>query len=779
MDVPGLRQHGKPGLESETEDDFRGLSVKIQSLEWAKMVHKIVRFPTSSEMSIQRRPPASVMNSVANVLTPGAVNVRPRTDLGGLASILLRRWLSIGLITLTSLVLASLYLLMTPPTYSAGTTLFIDPRPKKIIVEDTAQGGFGTDLALLESQVAIIRSDGVLSRVVDKMKLDEDDEFAPAPGRGLGARVKALLGIKQDVADPKTRALASLAQRVTVKRAQKTYVVEIEATSSQPVKAARITQAIVDAYLADQSTAKSDEAQRANAQIDGRLGELREQVRKAETRVDEFRKSNRILTSEGGTVGEQQLTRLNSELITARSQAAEARARLDEVQAAAKSGNPDVITDPAKTALLQRLREQLAQVARREASLSSQLLPRHPVLIDIRSQTAEIKSQITAELKRLAANAKADFQVSESRERELSKVMDATKSEVGRTNTAQIKQRELEQEVAASRELLRVFLARSKETDEQQKITVPDARMISPPSVPTRPVKPNPMLILALGLLGGLAAGVARALVLDHADSSLKSSADIESRTGLRTIAWLPEFKVARAISANLARKAGRPPTRLEASVFGTIVGALSTPRGASELEYRQATMGLLNRIRGNAAGHAPHVVLLAGASEGTGTGETALALSHAATGLGDRVLLIDAASANTVLSDALAGPLPTNRAIVLDSRNDLMSITSEDARTGLMFLPIALADLRSLKSLQRVRLLRGLGEIAKDFDLVVVDGGSLVEDESANIVLPFASEVIVIARGAATKAEELMAASQQLDRARDRISGVVLTRYT
>uniref|UniRef100_UPI003B980FD6 hypothetical protein n=1 Tax=Klebsiella pneumoniae TaxID=573 RepID=UPI003B980FD6 len=95
-----------------------------------------------------------------------------------------------------------------------------------------------------------------------------------------------------------------------------------------------------------------------------------------------------------------------------------------------KSGNLDGVTDPAKTALVQRLREQLAQVARREASLASQFLPRHPVLIDIRSQMTEIKSQIDTELKRLIAAAKADYQVAAARERDLVAALETAKAEV-------------------------------------------------------------------------------------------------------------------------------------------------------------------------------------------------------------------------------------------------------------------------------------------------------------------------------------------------------------
>lgn len=736
------------------------------------MIQNNVRRPTHLDASIEQRPPVSAMNRVISSLS--AATNKPRggaTNLGGLWSTLLQRWPSITMITLSSLALSVLYLIITPPTYVASTTLFIDPRPKKIVSEDTSQGGLGTDFALLESQVAIIRSDTVLSRVVEQMKLADDLEFAPPPSNGIGSRIKTLIGIKPAVVEPAAQALSSLAQRVVVKRAQKTYVVEIEGTSSSPVKASRITQAIVDAYLADQTTAKTDEAQRANALIDSRLGELREQVRRAETRVDEFRKANRILTSEGGTVGEQQLTKLNSELINARAQAAEAKARLNEVTTAAKSRNPDVITDPARTGLVQRLREQLAQVARREASLASQLMPRHPVLIDIRAQMSEIQGQISSELARLAANAKADYQVAQSRERELTKALDTAKQEVGRTNTAQIKQRELEQEVSASRELMRVFLARSKETDEQQKISAPDARMISPPSVPTRASKPVPTLILGLGLLGGMAAGIARALMLDLFDTSINGPGDVERRTGLRVAATLP------ALKARARDKTAAGGTVIERSAFGDTARALSNTAGPRELAYRQATMRLLNQIRTNSDGKTPYIVLLTSPLAGGDTSSTAFALAYASANMGNQVLLIDAASRQTMLSDALAPTLPTAKTISLENEDDLGLITTRDARTGLAFLPIGLADLPGLKMAQRTRLLRGLELAAAGYELVVIDGGAVLEDESANIVALLANEVMIVARAGETDAQSLAAASQQLERARDRISGVILTR--
>ena len=87
--------------------------------------------------------------------------------------------------------------------------------------------------------------------------------------------------------------------------------------------------------------------------IDSRLEELREQVRLAETRADDYKKANKILTSEGGVVNEQQLTRMNAELVASRAVAAESKARRDQVQAAIKAGaEPDVLGDAGRSGLI-------------------------------------------------------------------------------------------------------------------------------------------------------------------------------------------------------------------------------------------------------------------------------------------------------------------------------------------------------------------------------------------------------------------------------------------
>ena len=698
------------------------------------------------------------------------------TDIGGLLGILARNIWKVIASTLAALTLALTYLAFATPLYTATASLFVDPRTRKIVSEEVVQGGFGSDLALVESQVSILTSDAVLKRVVDKLQLDTDPEFAPPLGQSVLSRIKALVVPRANDGDKKVQAIESLYQNIKVKRAQKTYIVDLDVTATTPIKAQRVAESVVEAYLADQTAAKAAEAKRANGLIDARLGELRDQVRRADTRVDEFKKANKILTSEGGIVTEQQLSKINSELITARAVAAESKARQEQINIVLKSAaGPEVLPDAIRSGLIQKLREQYAQVARREASLSSQLQPRHPVLIDVRSQLTEVKVQISAELKRIAASSQSEYQIASSRERDLSAQLDRAKEEVTRSNTAQIKLRELDQEVTASRELLRMFLARAKETQEQQNVSTPDARVITAPSVPSKPSKPMTWLVLALGLLGGLGLGLASALVTDHLDSSLRTVKDLGDEVGTSNVSSIPELTAGGGIVSRRARSNDQPD-RVEAAQFSDILTALGDVSANEDGHFRQSVLRLLSKIKSRQKPARPHTVLIASPSANTGNSATTLALAYAAALSGERVLLIDATSSNPELSKVFATSLKQTNVVVLDNKEHLAQITTRDNRTGLAFLPIALADLRALKLQQRRRLIAGLNGLSQSYDLIFIDAGGMLEDESTTSLLPAADQIFVVARSGHTTQSELASILEVLEPARDRIAGAILT---
>jgi polysaccharide biosynthesis transport protein len=663
-------------------------------------------------------------------------------DVGSLVRTLRRHLPSIILMTLAGIGLGLGYLALAQPKYTATSAIFLDPRQRKIVTEDVPQTGGTADVALFESQVSIIGSDTILRRVVLAERLAEDAEFVPPHATGITHTLRdKILGHRPPI-DPTLQALDGLAKALRVRRAQNTYVVNVDVTTGSAVKSARIANAILKTYQDDQASAKMESASKANALIDGRLDELKAQVRQSETRVDEFKRENRLVTSEGGMLNEQQLTKLNTELVTVRGQVATAKAKLDEMQQTIKRGvSPEALPEAMTSPVIQRLREQLAGASRREAALGSQLQARHPAMADARAQVASLKGQIVSELQRIATQAQNEYQIAAGREREIVSTLRGVETEVVSTTTSQIKLRELEREADANREVLRAFLSRQKETQEQQNLQVADARVITPAAVPPRPSAPNVPLVLAFAALSGLALSTLRALLGASMAPAMSNSPrlTLEGQLGpLRSIGTLPR----------LAGRSGRLGIgRAQAATATDMMNALVAGKSASDLAFRRGVQSVAGRLRSIDRKEVPQIVLMVSGKRGAGASMSALSIAYARAMGGERALLIDASSNDPTLSLLFAGDLVQDQPCVLDSKEHLLGLTSRDTKSGLVFLPMALADLNALSLNQRGRLTAGISKVANDFDVVIIDGGALPEDPGATALAGIATAVVIVSR--------------------------------
>src|SRR5205823_4492520 len=104
----------------------------------------------------------------------------------------------------------------------------------------------------------------------------------------------------------------------------KSYTIRLSFTSKDPTKAAQLVNAIADQYLVDQLEAKYDATKRANEWLNDRLTELRQKVRDSDAAVQAYQEQARLVEARGETVETQQLSELNSQLVIARANRAEA-----------------------------------------------------------------------------------------------------------------------------------------------------------------------------------------------------------------------------------------------------------------------------------------------------------------------------------------------------------------------------------------------------------------------------------------------------------------------
>ena len=99
-------------------------------------------------------------------------------DVREIARILRRHLRLIALTTALLVAAALLFVAIVTPRYTATATVLIDPRRATVVDSSNPSpvlSNFGTDDASIESQVSLTQSLSVMQRVVDSLKLAQED----------------------------------------------------------------------------------------------------------------------------------------------------------------------------------------------------------------------------------------------------------------------------------------------------------------------------------------------------------------------------------------------------------------------------------------------------------------------------------------------------------------------------------------------------------------------------------------------------------------------------
>jgi polysaccharide biosynthesis transport protein len=551
--------------------------------------------------------------------------------------------------TAVALLAAVLFVLVVPHKYTAVTQILIDPTDLHAVGNELTPANQVSDAAVLqvESQARVLASDNVLRRVINSQALDRDPEFAGPPSLLRSFLDSIGLG---GSADRTLTALTALKRSTQVKRAERTYVVDVSVTSREREKSARIANAIAQAYLAEQTEVRSDAARQVSQSLSARLSELQDRVREAEERVEAFKARNNILGASGQLVNEQQLSELNNQLGMARVHAAEAKARLDQVERVQRSkvevgAFPEAVQSPTITAL----RSQYAEIMRRQAEQMTSLGARHPAVIEIQAQSERLQLMITEEVNRIALSARSEYESARANEEALARNLETLKHNAITTNEAIVTLRELERDVQASRAVYESFLVRARETGEQERVDTKNIRVISRADPPLRRSFPPSNPILAVGaIILGVAAGTGIIILRAPYDAAPRSSA--KRGSGIQRRKADKEFWPAAAVSPVVPVLAVLPATDVSSGL-----GAAGDPQSPLAREIRKVheAVRASHKKRGN-----PSLLVVASHREDDDAA-AAVALNLAAmAALTQRVLLIGAKPGwSTWPSDAGSSP--------------------------------------------------------------------------------------------------------------------------
>lgn len=720
-----------------------------------------------------------------------------REALGAILESLRRNARLIALTTLigTAGVTAAVMLGMTPQS-RATTTLLVDSRKTQILKDQEVIGRPGTDNGAIESEAEMMKSPAILRKVAEELRLDEDPEFMGSASltgwlkTTLIAPFSTVFSSPDDAelpVDRLARAAESLRGAVTAARRNQTYVIELSVWSQSSAKAATLANRIAEFYLAEQIGAKNDATRQATGWLNDEVDRLRTRLIASENAYEAYKAEAGLFNLGGENLSDRQIAQLNEQLVMARARAAEAQSKFEQLREInadkLRSGaaSPDVL----QSAVLTTMRNQYAEVARKQAELTSRYGARHPQVISVNAELVNLTSQIREELDRVVASARTEYEMAKSRQASLGASLDELKQSATEINQKAVKLHEYEREAQANRALFEAFLARAKEAAAQLNMQLPDSRILSAATPPLWPSYPRKGLMIGLGFFGSLAAGLFLALTRGMLSEGFRRASDLQSAFGLRPLATIPlvELQLARPTgtshpvalgtgAARLARLVPNDPGAEERRLADLVV---REPNSA----FAESIHALRFTLRQTAAERQVSVILMTSALPGEGKSTVAINLARACAMYGDRVLLIDADLRRPAVAERLAlapspgligvvrGQCEFQGAILRDQATNLHVMAGTSAASG----PDAMTVLASRD------LARLIGDVRAIYDLVLIDASPLLPVADSRFLVNQADAVVLVVASEKTSRGAVKAALQETPGLEPKILGAVMNR--
>ncbi|MBO0732790.1 MAG: polysaccharide biosynthesis tyrosine autokinase, partial [Methylocapsa sp.] len=478
--------------------------------------------------------------------------------------------------------LGFLYLLFATPTFLATASVVLDLRKAQTFEQQQAPAHEDNmvDSGMVQTQIEILKSAEIAHAIVDKFQLTKDPEFVGPPTgikRVISAITSAIFGSRElTEAEKASVAADSLQDKCTISRVGQTYVIDVGVELRDPQKAARIANAMVDFYLNDELEAKYAAARRATVWLQKRAHELQAQMTVASQAVADFKKEHNIITvaplgsdrrsrhDEGLLMNEKEVSDLNTQLVLAQAQTADAKARYDRIQEIMKQDVPDAsVAEALKNEVIIKLRQQYLDLATREAMWSQRYGANHLAAVQTRNQMREISRSIKDEMQKIEESAKSDYEIAQTREQTIKDGLSKVVSQSQVTNQARVRLQDLESAAETAQAIYEDFLQRQMTAVQAQSFPIPEARLIDPAEPPLLKTHPKAWLVLLLTATAGIVVSYSAAYLRELYDRVFRSSAQIEEALELKCLAMVPDLRHSEELDAAAGKPIAFLPSRI------------------------------------------------------------------------------------------------------------------------------------------------------------------------------------------------------------------------
>lgn len=428
-----------------------------------------------------------------------------------LVLILKARYKMILLVSVITLLTASVISLLFPKSYKAATTVIlnykgVDPVTGMAMPAQLMPGYMAT-------QVDIIQSKNVTLDVIKRLHLAEvkslQEQFA-----------QATEGKQADINDW----LADLLQqKLTILPSKESSVISIGYKGVDPTFAATMANAFAESYINLSLRLKIDPAIKASQYLSEQTKVLRENLQKAQDKLAEYQQKHG-LTSVQDTfdVESSKLRDLSSQYSMAQSQSIEANSRRNDASKN-MSDSPDVALNP----VIQNMRISLANAESKLAEMGQRYSKNHPLYIAAEAEVNKIRSQLNTEVDRTVVSLGNSASINSQRLNDLKFQLEKQKQKVLDLNRFRSDLSILEKEVQIAQNALESVNNRFSQTALEGQSTQGDISILEKAVPPLEPSNPSLLLIAPFSLIIGALLGCLFAMLAEMLDRRVRSKDDI------------------------------------------------------------------------------------------------------------------------------------------------------------------------------------------------------------------------------------------------------------
>lgn len=658
-----------------------------------------------------------------------------------------RLWLFLAVVG-GVLALVAAYTLTRPELYSATASVLIEPSQPEVLESDPVSPELASDTNVIDTEVEILSSRRLAGRVAEALKLETWPQFAGAEIPPTAANA------------PGTHPLAgAVLARMDIRRSGLTYLVEITAEAENPELSAALANEFARQYLSQQKDMKTGTSQGAQEFLQTRLIDLRRNVAQADAALQNYMIRNGLMSAEGATMAEQEVSVLNQEISAARAALAEKEGQLAAARnRIGRGGGGAEVPAALQSGTVAQLRSREAELTGEVARLENRLGDQHPELQRARGELVDIRSQIQQQIDRVMSSLESDVQAARSRLASLEASQQRARGSLVSNNSAQAGFLQLERDAEAARQIYETFLRRSQDVEAQVGLIRPDASIESLARVPRAPSSPSYLLAAMAGLTVALIFGFMAIAGAEYLDARIRTRADVEQRLGLAYAGAVPELD-----------------STSKRSVRGELPQDYMLDHPQSK--FTEAIRALKNTILLGQGSTAAHSIAITSALPREGKSTTAICLARLLADSGVRTVLVDCDSRRRAVSDAFLPEGWDGFGKYLRREIPLAQALSADERTGLQVLGSRQADLDGRELFVQVPLSEMLDELTLRFEVVVLDTAPVLGVAETRLIAAGVDQVLMLARWRDTSIKAAETAADLLLAADANLAGVALTR--